>query len=260
MDEVCINIKTELQSDHNGLTALAQLVAIYTSAGIISATEIAAKTGYSERGVRKAMTELRCRNQSATEPECRNPGAESGTPVPSRNQGAGTPVPKPEALVCADNTTRATNELPTEVSSYLEDIITPLVPQAVFETVELVTPSVEIAVVAKPPSRQRGTRLPDAWELPADWRVWAQTNFPFAPETQIDDQAAQFHDYWIAKPGAQAAKLNWEATWRNWCRKGLSAAGKVRQPQYTGVYSKGGEPMESASAAMARMMAEGAFQ
>jgi hypothetical protein len=66
--------------------------------------------------------------------------------------------------------------------------------------------------------------------------MWARTNFPASTDAQVFDQAAQFRDYWIAKPGAQACKLDWEATWRNWCRKGLSAAGTVRKPQYTGSY------------------------
>lgn len=30
---------------------------------------------------------------------------------------------------------------------------------------------------------------------------------------------ATFRDYWRAKGGASARKLDWDATWRNWCRK-----------------------------------------
>jgi hypothetical protein len=30
---------------------------------------------------------------------------------------------------------------------------------------------------------------------------------------------AAFADYWRAKPGAGGTKLDWDATWRNWCRK-----------------------------------------
>lgn len=98
MPEVCGNIKTELEANHNGLTALAQLIAIYTSAGIVNVSDIAKRTGYSDRAIRKAKAEL----------GCRNPGADCGTPVPERNPGAGTRVPEPS---CAG----ATNELPTEV-------------------------------------------------------------------------------------------------------------------------------------------------
>jgi hypothetical protein len=69
--------------------------------------------------------------------------------------------------------------------------------------------------------------------------MWARTNFPGASVEQIDDQAARFRDYWIAKPGAQACKLDWEATWRNWCRTGLSPLGNVRKPASTGVWADG---------------------
>jgi len=242
MDEVCINIKAELTADHNGLTALSQLVAIYTSAGIISATEIAAKTGYTERAVRKAKAELGCRNPGATEPECRNPGSGSGTPVPSRNPSAGTPVPQTESLACADKTTRATNELPSEVLSH-RVIDSPVAP-----------------TIAKPKRlRSQGSRLPADWELPDDWKVWAQVNC-FASDDRIAIEAANFADYWIAKP-SQATSLDWKRTWQKWARKAFSAAGN-RRPQFTGSYGspQPKEPVESLSAMMSRMQAEGAFQ
>lgn len=34
-----------------------------------------------------------------------------------------------------------------------------------------------------------------------------------------------FRDHWIAKPGADALKLDWSATWRNWCRRTASRLG-----------------------------------
>lgn len=107
---------------------------------------------------------------------------------------------------------------------------------------------------ARPKSKPRGSRLDPEWELPDDWRQWALTIFPGANVDQIDDQAARFRDYWVAKPGAQARKLDWEATWRNWCRQGLSAAGTVRRPQSTGVFRD--NPMPSISEAIAKLVAE----
>jgi nicotinamide mononucleotide adenylyltransferase len=38
-------------------------------------------------------------------------------------------------------------------------------------------------------------------------------------EELIKSTADQFRDYWIAKAGAGATKLDWEATWRNWVRR-----------------------------------------
>jgi hypothetical protein len=93
------------------------------------------------------------------------------------------------------------------------------------------------ALVAKTPKLQsRGERLSTDWQLPKSWREWARVNC-FADDAAITGQASIFRDYWIAKPGAQAAKLDWEATWRNWCRKAFSPAGShrgVAKPATTG--------------------------
>lgn len=35
-------------------------------------------------------------------------------------------------------------------------------------------------------------------------------------DVQVEFEA--FRDYWIAKPGKDGIKLDWLATWRNWCR------------------------------------------
>lgn len=34
--------------------------------------------------------------------------------------------------------------------------------------------------------------------------------------------AESFRDHWSAKPGKDATKLDWEATWRNWCKSGIT--------------------------------------
>ena len=34
--------------------------------------------------------------------------------------------------------------------------------------------------------------------------------------SQAMEEAECFTNYWQAKPGAQARKLDWEKTWRNW--------------------------------------------
>lgn len=64
----------------------------------------------------------------------------------------------------------------------------------------------------------RGTRLP------ADWIL---TN-KFAKEALVIDETwthddirligDKFRDHWIAASGAKACKVDWVATWRNWCR------------------------------------------
>lgn len=65
----------------------------------------------------------------------------------------------------------------------------------------------------------RGSRLPADWRLPKAWGEWAVTEG--MSETTVRRQADRFRDYWIGKAGKDSAKLDWEATWRNWVRKHL---------------------------------------
>lgn len=72
------------------------------------------------------------------------------------------------------------------------------------------------------PSRSRtsnGARLNPDWTLPPAWREWVKINFCRATDEQISIAADEFRDFWIAKTGSDATKADWEATWRNWCRK-----------------------------------------
>lgn len=77
---------------------------------------------------------------------------------------------------------------------------------------------------------KRGSRLPQDWDLPADLRQWAQINFS-SDDAAISLEAERFRDFWIAKPGQAGCKLDWPATWRNWCRNAHGVpATKVRRP------------------------------
>lgn len=69
----------------------------------------------------------------------------------------------------------------------------------------------------------RGTRLSRTWKLPDAWRDWAIETYG------IDAQRAvrislNFRDYWIAKAGKEARKVDWEATWKVWVRKDMNDA------------------------------------
>lgn len=78
----------------------------------------------------------------------------------------------------------------------------------------------------------RGTRLPTGWRASEALRTFA-TGIGLSP----DDIEAGFTDYWGAVPGAKGLKLDWDATWRIWCRNQAGRAG--RSPQ--GVRSAGSE-------------------
>ena len=64
----------------------------------------------------------------------------------------------------------------------------------------------------------RGARLPDGWILPMTWGQWAMSECGFDAH-QVREIAVTFADYWHAVAGAKGVKLDWLATWRNWCRK-----------------------------------------
>lgn len=80
-------------------------------------------------------------------------------------------------------------------------------------------------------SAARASRLPPGWEPDADLWRWTQEQAPSWPESRRRLEVERFRDYWHAKGGKDAAKLDWRATWRNWVRKaaemGPSAKGQT---------------------------------
>lgn len=72
-------------------------------------------------------------------------------------------------------------------------------------------------VVAAPSAKSpAGTSLPRDWVLPAEWAAWARATRADLDPARVADE---FRDYWVAKPGKDGRKADWEATWRNWVRK-----------------------------------------
>lgn len=61
----------------------------------------------------------------------------------------------------------------------------------------------------------RGSRLSADWVLPKEWEDWAKQE---RPDLDLRSVGEQFRDYWSAKAGSGATKLDWQATWRNWVR------------------------------------------
>ncbi len=68
-------------------------------------------------------------------------------------------------------------------------------------------------------------------ELPEDWRVWCAAERPDLNAMAVFDE---FRDHWIAVAGKAGCKLDWQATWRNWCRRqrGQNTA-RTREPSAT---------------------------
>jgi len=81
---------------------------------------------------------------------------------------------------------------------------------------------------AKASSKKRGTRLPEDWTLPAEWRAWAEGEN--LPADVVDLEARKFRNYWCSTAGAKAVKRDWYATWQNWIWK----AAADRKPRPSG--------------------------
>ena len=71
---------------------------------------------------------------------------------------------------------------------------------------------------------KRATRLPDDWQLPRAWGVWAMQEMGMT-EDAVRWEADKFADYWHARSGQGATKMNWHATWRNWIRRNAESGG-----------------------------------
>lgn len=70
-----------------------------------------------------------------------------------------------------------------------------------------------------------GSRLPDDWTPTAEDRAFAE-QLGLNPHSI----APSFRDYWHGVAGAKGRKVDWSATWRNWCRK-TAESGPRKAPQ-----------------------------
>lgn len=76
--------------------------------------------------------------------------------------------------------------------------------------------------------QSRGSRLAEGWEPDAD-------GLAFAAERGLEgqrlaDEIEKFRNHWLAKPGRDGTKLDWGATWRNWCIRAAEYAPVVHRP------------------------------
>lgn len=71
---------------------------------------------------------------------------------------------------------------------------------------------------------ERGMRLPREWKLPQAWGNWALEEMQYWDAEMVRKVADKFRNHWIAKPGKAGVKLDWFATWRNWCTSALTKA------------------------------------
>lgn len=69
-----------------------------------------------------------------------------------------------------------------------------------------------------------GTRLPDDWSLPDDWRDEMMEKFVIRLD-ELFKEANGFRDFWIGVPGREGKKANWRATFRNRIRSKYTERG-----------------------------------
>lgn len=81
--------------------------------------------------------------------------------------------------------------------------------------------------------KDRGTRLPDDWALPAEWRDWARERRGWS-DAEITEEAEIFANYWQAKSGSGACHTCWAKTWKNWVIRSHRPSGIRTAPKSVG--------------------------
>lgn len=77
------------------------------------------------------------------------------------------------------------------------------------------------AAKASGEARKRATRIPEGFTPSPDVREDMAAK---RPDVDLELETEKFQDYWAAKAGKDAAKLDWDATWRNWIRNSRSVS------------------------------------
>jgi hypothetical protein len=58
--------------------------------------------------------------------------------------------------------------------------------------------------------------------LPQSWGKWALAKYPYWTPDLVREIAQKFRNHWVAKTGRDATKLDWYATWQNWCSSDIT--------------------------------------
>jgi hypothetical protein len=82
----------------------------------------------------------------------------------------------------------------------------------------------------EPSSAETAKKSPRASRIPDDWRPSPearQFSIDELGEQRAKNEFAKFCDYWRAKGGKDATKLDWNLTWRNWIRTAKERVGSA---------------------------------
>lgn len=128
-----------------------------------------------------------------------------------------------------DTTTKALEALLSRVTSPqpVTEPVTPVTRDNTATHTHLPPPTSQVEE-KKPSVSGRGSRLP------ADWDP-GQSGFAFAASQGLANGAAsaelaKFRDHWAAASGRDATKADWQAAWRNWCRRAVEMRPRGGRP------------------------------
>ncbi|WP_375630231.1 YdaU family protein [Bartonella sp. AP150HLJHH] len=133
----------------------------------------------------------------------------------------------------------AKKEIGSESLETNEQVDEPTEVAAVETTSEQITTGVEnqppiheqenVPKKAKRAQANRGCRLPDDFEPDYDFAIAEGL-----PPERVKVEIAKFRDYWRSKAGANATKIDWQATWRNWVRRAIEGLEKIKNTNNNG--------------------------
>lgn len=71
----------------------------------------------------------------------------------------------------------------------------------------------------------RATRIPDDWKLTPEMGNYGRSRG--LSHREVINEAEKFIRYWKAKGGERGRKVDWKATWENWCISSAERLGRV---------------------------------
>lgn len=180
---------------------------------------IETKTSLSNRAVRYAIKRLEEGGYLVT--ENRNGHSLSFTVIP-RHQMPHPPAPDAarHGMPVAPDAAPPRHQMPETPAPRAK---TPA-PRADITIRTIIEPSIE----PSPRALTRACRIPEDFTLTPERKTVAEEEHCDPVRT-----FATFTDYWKAASGEKARKHDWDATWRNWCRRQSDSAKQANRPRKT---------------------------
>lgn len=93
--------------------------------------------------------------------------------------------------------------------------------------------------------RKRGARIPDDWKPTPDDIAWQRAKQ--IPDALARREFEKFGNYWRAKSGSDAVKLDWSLTWHTWLLTAQERSAPVRESEAAArIAARQSDPLASA--------------